>query len=141
MALGYCIDLADLDESCTQKDAVMQCAICIRDLLQKKLTRKNISYQLLLKKIPKQSYQDFRELYKDIRLSTTSSGRPEIKKRARAFWERHQATVFRFLLFLSLILLIFVILMFVSNAIWGNNPLLRLFFNPFKEIGTESLVK
>lgn len=141
VALGYCIDLTELDENCTQKDAVMQCAICIRDLLRRKLSRKNISYQLLLKKIPKQSYQDFRELYKDIRLSTTKVGKPEIKKRLLAFWGRHQATVFRFLLFLSAILLILVTVMFVSNAIWGDNPILRLFFNPFREIGTESLVK
>ncbi|MBO5093455.1 MAG: hypothetical protein J6C33_03740 [Lachnospiraceae bacterium] len=141
IALGYCIDLADLHENSGQKECVMQCAIRIRELLQEKTTKKNVSYQLLLKKIPKQSYQDFRELYKDIRLSAANLGKRGLKKRVKEFWARNQETVFKFLLYLSVVLAAAVLLMFLSNVIWGEIPFLRLFFNSFEQIGTESLIK
>lgn len=141
IVLGYCIDLSELNENSGQKECTMQCAIRIRELLQEKTTKKNVSYQLLLKKIPKQSYQDFRELYKDIRLSKTNIGKQGIRKRLRNIWLRNQSAVFRLLLVLSIILAVLVILMFLSNVIWGDIPFLRFFINTFKQIGTESLMK
>lgn len=141
IVLGYCMDLAQLNENSTQKECAMQCAIQIRELLQEKTTRKNVGYQLLLKKIPKQSYQNFQELYKDIRLATAKTETRGLKKRWRDFWSRHQVGLFRFLLYLSVILAVLVAMMFLSNAIWGDVPFLRLFYNTFKQIGTESLTK
>ena len=141
IVLGYCMDLSELKEESGQKECVMQCAIRIRELLQEKTTKKNVSYQLLLKKIPKRSYSDFRELYKDIRLSRTNIEKKGIKSRIKGLWQRNQSEVFRFLLFLSAVLAVLVLLMFLSNAIWGDVPFLRLFINTFKQIGTESLVK
>lgn len=141
IVLGYCIDLSELNENSGQKECTMQCAIRIRELLQEKATKKNVSYQLLLKKIPKQSYQDFRELYKDIRLSKTNIGKQGIRKRLRSVWLRNQSALFRLLLVLSIILAALVILMFLSDVIWGDIPFLRFFINTFKQIGTESLTK
>lgn len=141
IALGYCIDLSQLNEYSTQRECAMQCAIQIREILQAKTTRKNVGYQLLLKKIPKQSYQNFQELYKDIRLATAKTNARGLKKILHDFWSSHQAVLFRFLLYLSVILAIWVIIMFLSNAIWGDIPFLRLFYNTFKQIGTESLTK
>ena len=141
VVLGYCIDLCDLDETSGQKECTMQCAIRIRELLQEKTSKKNVSYQLLLKKIPKQSYQDFRELYKDIRLSKTSIEKTSLKKALQGFWYRNQTTIIRRLLYLSVILIIVVLVMFLSDVIWGDIPFLRLFFNTFKQIGTESMTK
>lgn len=141
IVLGYCIDLHDLNEESTQKECAMQCAICLRELLHEKLSKKNVSYQLLLKKIPKQSYYDFRELYKDIRLAKTELGKKNMKQRLYSFWQEKQSTIFRLLLYLSVILAIIVLVMFLSSVIWGDIPFLRLFFNNFKQIGTESLTK
>lgn len=141
IVLGYCLDLSDLNENSGQKECAMQCAIRVRELLQEKMTKKNVSYQLLLKKIPKQSYRDFRELYKDIRLSKTSIGKRSIKNRIKSFWQRNQTSVIRFLLLVSLVMMVLVLIMFLSSAIWGDIPFLRVFFNTFKQIGTESLTK
>lgn len=141
VVLGYCMDLSELNEKSGQKECAMQCAILIRELLQEKITRKNVSYQLLLKKIPKQSYHDFRELYKDIRLSKTNIKKEGIRNKIKNIWYRNQETAFRFLLFFSVVMLIVVGLMFLSNVIWGDIPFLRIFFNAFKQIGTESLIK
>lgn len=141
IVLGYTMDLAYLNEQSGQKECAMQCAIRIRELLQEKTTKKNVSYQLLLKKIPKQSYQDFRELYKDIRLSKTSIGKKGIRNSVKGFWQRKQSSIFRVLLYLSVIMIIVVLTMALTDLIWGDNPILRLFTNSFRQIGTESLVK
>ncbi len=137
--LGYCMDLSELKEDCEEKDCVLQCAICIQELLQEKHTKKNVSYQLLQKKIPKQSYSSFRELYTDIRLAKTNVKRRGIKETLQIFWQDNQATVIRTLLYLSVLFVILLLVMFLSNVIWGDIPFLRIFFNSFKQIGTESL--
>lgn len=141
IVLGYCLDLSELDDKSGQKECTMQCAIRIRELLQEKTTKKNVSYQLLLKKIPKKSYSDFRELYKDIRLSKTNIEKKGIKSRIKSLWQRHQSELFRVLLFLSIVMVVLVLLMFLADIIWGEVPFLRLFMNTFKQIGTESLTK
>ena len=140
IALGYCIDLSELNEDSGQKECAMQCAIRIRELLQEKTTKKNVSYQLLLKKIPKRSYSDFRELYKDIRLSGTNVGKQGVRSRIKNFWHHNQSGVFRFLLVVSMVMMVLVLLMLLSDVIWGDIPFLKVFFNTFKQIGTESLV-
>lgn len=141
VALGYVLDLSELNERSGQHECAMQCAIRIRELLQEKTTRKNVSYQLLLKKIPKQSYYDFRELYKDIRLSKTNLGKRGLRQKVKDFWYRNQASIFKVLLYLSVAMIIIVLAMFLSDVIWGDIPFLRLFYNTFKQIGTESLMK
>ncbi len=140
VAISYAIDLEELDESCTEARCVMQCAIRVRDMLEKKVSKKNVGYQLLTKKIPKQSYTCFRELYKDIRLATTTAQKKKIWEKVKAFVARNDSKIFRGFLFASVILLLFTGIVILSRMLWGEVPLLRLFINTFQQIGTESLV-
>lgn len=141
IVLGYCLDLSELDENRGQKECTMQCAICVMELLQQKEGRKNVSYQLLQKKIPKQSYQDFRELYKDIRLTKTRIQKTGLKNRWKSIWRRNEYWICRALFYLIVIMILVVAAMFIFDVIWGENPFFRFFINPFKYIGTESLTK
>ena len=141
IVLGYCIDLSEINENCGEKECTLQCATRIRELLEEKITKKNVSLQLLMKKIPKQSYHDFRELYKDICLTKTKSGKKSLKKSAKAFGERNQSVLFRIVLYLSVIMAITVLIMLLSNIVWGDIPFLRMLTNTFKQIGTETLGK
>lgn len=141
VVLGYCLDLSELKENSGQQECAMQCAICVSELLREKTSKKNVSYQLLLKKIPKQSYQDFRELYKDIRLSKTCIEKKGIKVRILGFFSRNQDGIMKLLLYLSVAMMIIVAVVFISDLIWGENPFFRLFTNSFKKIGTELLTK
>lgn len=140
IAISYAIDLEELDEKCTEARCVMQCAIRVRDLLEKKVSRKNVGYQLLTKKIPKQSYASFRELYKDIRLSTAIAKKKKVFERIKAFMARNDSKIFRSALFGSIILVIFTGIILLSRVLWGEVPLLRLFIDTFQQIGTESLI-
>lgn len=139
--LGYCIDLSEINENSGEKECTLQCATRIRELLAEKITKKNVSFQLLMKKIPKQSYHDFRELYKDICLTKTKSGKKSLKKSVKAFGERNQSVLFRIVLYLSVMMAIAVLIMLLSNIVWGDIPFLRIFTNTLKQIGTETLGK
>ena len=140
IVLGYCMDLSELNENSGEKECAVQCAVCIQELLQEKNTKKNVSYQLLQKKIPKQSYNSFRELYTDIRLSKTEKSKKGVIKKVKIFWQQNQAPIARALLYIAVIFAILMLVMFLSNVIWGDIPFLRMFINNFKQIGTESLV-
>lgn len=141
VALGYALDLEKLDENCTQDQCTMQCAIILRELLKQKTTRKNVGYKLLLKKIPKQSYRSFRELYKDIQLCASSFQKRSIRQKIGDFSYRNQSTFFKIILVVSLILMVLAVIMLISDAVWGELPFLRIFYNNFTQIGTESLLK
>lgn len=141
VALGYALDLEKLDENCTQDQCTMQCAIILRELLKQKTTKKNVGYKLLLKKIPKQSYRSFRELYKDIQLCASSFQKRSIRQKIGDFSYRNQSTFFKIILIVSLILMVLAVIMLISDAVWGELPFLRIFYNNFTQIGTESLLK
>ena len=140
VALGYSIDLEELDENCTEANCAMQCAILIRGLLEKKANKKNISYKLLIKKIPKQRYFTFRELYKDILLSSSVVKKRGLKNKISDKLARNYDTIFRVILTVSIILAVITIIVILSEAIMGDIPILRLFYNSFEKIGTESLI-
>ena len=133
---GYTVDLKELDENTGEK----ACAVLLRELLQKKKTRRNTEYQLLSMKIPRESYQNFQQLYRDLRLSDRAGKKKSLFRRLKLWWRDEQNGWFRFLLIICTILLIFTMACFISRVIWGDVPFLRVLHNHFKVIGTESLV-
>lgn len=141
VSLGYCIDLQGIDEEVDEAKCAMKCALIIRGLLEKKKLRNNISYNLLLKKIPKQRYKTFREIYKDILLSSSSTQKRTIRQKVKDVWARNKGAAFRTCMIMAMALAGLALMMIVSQAIWGDIPLLRFFSNSFEQIGTELLVK
>ena len=138
--LGYTIDFSDLDETIGERECTEKCALLMRELLQQKNSKKNIVYHLLSKKIPRENYQTFQELYRDVEISRKAGTRQTLLERLILWWRDRQDGMFRALLIICLILLLFVIACLVSKAIWGDVLFLRIFFNHFKVIGTESLI-
>ena len=138
--LGYTLDLEMLDETVTEKECAAFCGTLIRELLQPKRSRKNISYQLLNRKLPRESYQTFSELYRDLKTATKAGKRQNILQWLKSCWNDSQGSIFRILLVLCVILILFTLGCLISKAIWGDIPFLRVLFNHFKVIGTESMV-
>ena len=139
--LGFAINLEELDEKMTERDCAVQCAKILRELLEPKASQKAISFQLLDKKISKKSYHKFTELYKDIRIAAAPRQRNSISGRFRAWFMRNRDQIFRIMLRICILLVILVLATFVTQAIFGDIPWLRLFINGFKKIGTESLLQ
>jgi len=138
---GYQIDLEDLDGEKTERDCAVQCATLLRDLLRPKASIKAFSYRLLEKKISRKSYDKFTELYKDIRITAAPGRKKGLRKRLKAWYLRRQGTLFRLLLFLCMILALVTLVSLVSQLLLGDIPWLRVLFNGFKTIGTESLAR
>lgn len=139
--LGYTINLEKLDVKKTERDCAVQCAKILRELLEPKAAQKAISYQLLDKKIAKKSYHRFTELYKDVRIASATKNRNGLWARCKAWFYRNRDSLFGILFWICVLLVLIVIVSFVTQAIWGDILWLRLFFNGFKEIGTESLLQ
>ncbi|MCD8326453.1 MAG: hypothetical protein LUC90_07155 [Lachnospiraceae bacterium] len=137
--LGYQIDLQELDITKTERDCVVKCAGILRGLLKPKASSKAFSYRLLEKKIDRRSYTSFTELYKDIRVAAAPEKKKGIIKRLKAWFVRRQDIVFRILMYLCVVLAVFVLVSVVTQLLFGDVPWLRLLFNGFKTIGTESL--
>lgn len=139
--LGLSIRLEELDPNKTEQDCTVQCARILRELLEPKSSQKAISYQLLDKKIAKKSYRRFTELYKDIRIAAAPKKRRGLLSSIRAWFVRNRDQIFRVMFWVCILLVLVVIATFVTQAIFGDIPWLRLFFNGFKNIGTESLLQ
>lgn len=139
--LGYQIDLRDLDSEKTERDCAVACASILRELLKPKASQKAFSYRLLEKKISRKSYEQLTELYKDIRITAAPGQKKGLRKRIAGWFLRNQDGLFRVLLSLCVVLMFLVVLSLLSQLIFGDIPWLRLLFNGFKTIGTESLVQ
>ncbi len=137
--LGYQIDLSELDMGKTERDCAVLCASIIRELLRPKASLKAFSFQLLEKKISRRSYGRFTELYKDIRISAAPMGRLGIRKRFLRWFAGNEDAIFHFLLAACSVLVAVAGISLLSQLIFGDIPWLRIFFNGFKTIGTETL--
>ena len=140
IALGYSIDLEKLDPDCGETGCVIKTALVVRDLLESKMTRKNVGYNLLARKIPRNSYKDYRELYKDIKLATSTGAKRNLLASIRHFFRKRDRLIFRIVLIICIVLAILALLVFISKLVWGDIPFMRLFYNTIKKIGTESLI-
>lgn len=138
--LGYGIDLTELDTKKTERDCAVQCASIIRELLSSKKAQKAFSYRLLEKKISRKSYDRFTELYKDIRITAAPKKEKGIRRKLMRLWNKNQDTVFRILLVICVVLAVLAAVSLICQLVFGDIPWLRIFFNGFKVIGTESLV-
>lgn len=138
---SYSINLSDFDIRRNEGDCAVQCAMILQELLREHKTRKADSLELLNRKIPKEGYCTFAELYKDINLSATDNRKKGIIRRIRAFFKRNSNIIFRMFVILCVVLAILALLALVSQLITGDTSLFRAIFNPFKRIGTESMLQ
>ncbi|MCR5012309.1 MAG: hypothetical protein K6A72_08200 [Lachnospiraceae bacterium] len=137
--LSYCVDLSEMDEKIGEKECVVCCAEIITDLLERASFEKAISYQILQKKGANKSYTQFIELYRDVRIASAPEGKIGIFKQIKKFFSRHSDTFFRILFVLCSIVAVIALVMLLSNLLFGDQPWLRIFYNNFKVIGTQSL--
>ena len=77
--------------------------------------------------------------FTDIRLTAMPGGKLSLKARLKGWWLRNKDTLFHWLLALCIVAAAVAIIMLVSQLIYGDIPLLRLFKHCFDVIGTENL--
>ncbi len=141
VSLSYRIDLTELNPEVGEKECAIECARVLIWMLESKARRKANSYVLLKKKTEKNSYQSFKDLYKDVEIAAEPPGKNNIIASLKAWFNRNKQTLFRILLWTSAVLAVFVIITFLTNLIFGDVPWLRLFIRSFEKIGLESLLQ
>ena len=139
--LGYELDFQGLDPDVGERECVTECAEVLLSLLEPVAAQKAISYQLLQKKAANRSYTKFTELYRDVRVSATSKERRGIYARLRDWFYRNRDALFVVLLRVSIVLAVFALAAFITQLLFGDIPWIRVLFNHFKVIGTESLLQ
>lgn len=138
---SYRFDLTELSDEIGESECVVECARLLLELLRQNPVRRANSYILLQKRTEKQSYDYFKDLYKDLEMAMEPVYRGGILTRIRLWYLRNKDVLFRVLLRVSIVLAVFVILTFLTNLIFGDVPWLRLFIRSFEKIGRESLLQ
>jgi hypothetical protein len=129
-------DLSRLSEDNDEAVCAHKCAELMLSLLETHGRLK--SAELMRKKLAKNAFRSLPELYRDIKVTEI----PEKKKfmeRLRGFRRRNNDRVFSVLLFVCVAAAIFALVVLISQLLFGNIPILRIFERCFDAIGTRSL--
>ena len=139
--LGYSIDLEELSMAVLEKDCASLCAKIVFSYLGQMQSVRITSYKLLEKKIWKGGYYRFTQLYKDLKMASQPLKKEGIWLRIRRFFTHNQDKIFFLLMVVCITLGILALMMILSQLFFSDVPFFRLFINPFKQIGTESLLQ
>lgn len=136
---SYCFDLSQLNAGNDEQACTTLCAQRMLELLATNKRKKLKSYLLLQKRSTNSSYTCFPELYRDIRITAVDPKKENWMKRIRSYLGRNKDNLFRVLLTISVIMVVLMLLIVVSQALFGDVPIFRLFKNAFEVIGTLSM--
>ena len=139
--LSYEMDLEELDETKGESDCTGECAAIVLSLLEPKAGQKATSYYLLEKKVSNGSYDRFTDLYRDITIAAVTKKKITPLFLIRLWIKRNSDNIIGVLFWISVILVIVALSILLSRIFLGGNSWIRLLFNTFKRIGTESLLQ
>lgn len=138
---SYCLDLEQLEEKKTEKDCVLLCAALLKELLKSKASSKGFAYRVLEKKIRRESYGCFIEVYRDLRITATPKQEKGVRKKLKKFLGKNESIFLKIFYTLCIVMILFALVSLISQLLFGEIPWLRILFNGFKKIGTQSLLQ
>lgn len=144
---GYFLDLSEYDEHAGEKENVALCAAYIAQMIESGLAVKADGAKsvyvmnLVRKKLSREKYREFIQLYSDIRLMTKERSTVDKKSRLKAAVTSRQDLIYRILAFFCIVLVCIVILMIIGHLLFGEFSFWQLFRGPLDQIGTESLLQ
>lgn len=131
---SYDFSLDGLRPGCTEQECVQVCARILRQILAQGDKKERRLAQLLEKKLARDRYPGFLELYRDFRRPAKHR-----KKKLSSLPEKWKKRLFRTAAVCAGLLLIITVVLFVSQLAFGQIPFLNLFQGPLEQIGTETL--
>ena len=121
-------------------------AACARRCIEKMLAlpapgrkKKLMSADLMKKKLGKNAYASLPELYRDIKITSLPGKKEKLSVKLKSFWHRNKDRLFMLLVALSAAVVIFAVIIGISQLLFGDIPIFRLFENCFGTIGTRKL--
>lgn len=141
VSFGYFLDLSELSIEMDERACAMKCADMILGIMrQNKDMEKTVGMKLVQKKLLKEGYSTFTELFRDVHMDAGSWEKVKFKEQVKDFLQEKKSRILKILLALSIVLGIIALLMILSQMVFGDIPFLRIFTNSFKTIGSESLL-
>ena len=138
---GYEMDLSELNPDIGESECTDECAHIVLKLLEPKAGQTATSYYLLERKTANGSYDKFTDLYRDITIAAVSNKKITPLTVIRLWIKRNSDRIIGVLFWISLILGIIALSILISRFFLNGNSWIRLLFNTFKQIGTESLLQ
>lgn len=136
----YYLNLEELDPEMGEADCARLCAHYILSLLTPPQGKGRLqSLELIRRKLDKNAYRGLPELYRDIKVTSLPQHKRSLKARLKHFWRENKDRLFRLLLVLCVAAGAIALVALLSQLIFGDFPLARLFERRFEMIGTESL--
>jgi hypothetical protein len=129
----------DLTRLSEEDDEAVCARKCVELMLSLLGTRGRLkSAELMRKKLAKNAFRSLPELYRDIKV-TELPEKKKLKARITGFWRRNKDRFFTALLVACVLVAIFAIVVLLSQLLFGNIPILRIFERCFDVIGLRSL--
>lgn len=141
VSLQYVADFEQYDQNITQKDCVRECAAILLKMLEEEGGRTLRNAKLLRGRLEHDGYEDFMQLYQDIRILTSHEKRDGVLSGVLRRMTERRDIVFRIMLLAAVLLAVSALILFLSQLISGDMSILRIFKKGFETIGTESLLQ
>lgn len=136
----YNWDFTFFEPDCDEADCAAALAALLARLLRQQEGVRGGAFELIERKIHREAYSTFSELYHDIRVTAVPEKKMNIFKRIIRFFKSHKDIFFRILMIVCIIMVVLAVISLVSNLLFGESFFKRIFVNAFKVIGTESML-
>ncbi|MDR1797893.1 MAG: hypothetical protein LBR44_10780 [Clostridiales Family XIII bacterium] len=133
------IDLAELDPRITEEDCVRLCAQILIGILRTNARKELKSFELIRRKTDHLAYQQFSEVYHDIRMTMTQKKKRLGIEAVKRFFAQYRDVLFRILLVFCIVTAAIAAIMLISYLAVGDFAFFRLFTHNLNTIGTERL--
>lgn len=117
-----------------EEQCVRICAEQLAVMMEQGGKEEGAGISLLRKKLRRNAYHSFPQLYQDLRLADSRKN-GLLKKMRPNLKQDTKDRVFRILLAATIVIAVLAAMLFVSQAISGDVPILRVFTDSFKHIG------
>ncbi len=146
ITFSYALDLRNFQAESTEGDCASMCAEIILELMEISGSGDTRLKRILQSKCgEEESYCSFGELFQDI---ISNSKAFKSQKSEERVWKKiseaikgSKDKIWKVVAVFCLILVVIAVIILLSQFIYGEIPLLRLFQNSFQTIGTENLVQ
>lgn len=144
IGFSFFLDLSEYTASVTEKENVILCAEKIVELIRlENEDSKEAAVLLLEKKLDRKKYQEFIQLYKDIKLIMQDDSDTDLKIyiKIKNMILAKQDRIYMVLSYICILLISIIIINLLGHLFLGEFSFWKLFGNSLEQIGTESLLK
>lgn len=137
----YNIDLSELDTGIGERECVLECGKMFYEFLNRVGSSRTASFRLIEMKNRRREYRHFTELYRDFKASAIAFDDGDRKTRLKNAARKRKDGFLRIVFIICAIIIVIALITLITELIVGDAAFFRIFSNPFKTIGTETMLQ